>query len=203
MKVRAFLAAAALALAGLGAAPSAEPGPAAAPSATSAPAEAPAAGPAQILGVDLLAAAVKDCRFRVDASLGTLGGGPLTRALKEAARSGIRLRLMLDPQRADTRAQGAALAAGSPTVQVRWRPGTPGLRRWMGLDGARQLVWYAGDRPLPLSSAVLLMRFERDWASADRSPPEALRLNDQLQALPDPREQSPHYVRRLGKNGAP
>jgi len=185
------------------ASPAPDPQAPAPPSAASmaAPAAAPPAAPVPA-GIVAVALAVDEARVGVDAELGALGGGPLTLALRKAARRGLSLRILLDPSQADTRALGAGLAALSATAQVRWHPGAQDLRRWLRLDQARQLAWYAGENASAPASEGAARRFERDWQGAWREIPESYRLNEQLRALPDPSETSPHYVRRAG-NGAP
>jgi hypothetical protein len=138
----------------------------------------------------------------VDAELGSLSGGPLSRALEAAARSGRALRLLLDPTLASTRMEGERLASISPCAQVRWDLGPLLRRRWLRIDGTLQLVWRSGTLPQTLSATSEAGRFEDAWKPAGRRPPEAMRLKDLLFALPDPRETSPHYVRRRD-GGAP
>ncbi|HTB23427.1 MAG TPA: hypothetical protein VK914_12075 [bacterium] len=132
----------------------------------------------------------------VDAELGTLDGGPLTRAMAKAAKQGRTLRLLLDPYDQDSRIQSDRLEGLGPAVSVRWIPDMSNRSRWMGLAGLGRLRWTEGQEPrldpAPLDGAF----FDKDWARGWRALPRALRLRDQLDALPDPRERSPHFVRR-------
>jgi hypothetical protein len=181
--------------------PTGTPAPAAVlPSPTATPGSVPAPP-----GILALASAVDSGRLSVDAELGALDGGPLSKALKRAANAGRRLRVLLDPLRAESRAVGAALASITPSTEVRWcRSGRMG-RRWMDIDGLKQLAWYSGEDPRALTpaSGAALERFEDDWSSGARRLPEALRLSDQLQSLPDPREKNPHYTLRQSTAGEP
>lgn len=143
-----------------------------------------------------LAADVDAGKGALDAELGTLDGGSLTQALMRAARRGRRLRLLLDPYDKDSRVQGALLEGLSPTVQVRWREGEFPAS-WMRIAGVGQRVWGPGGGPLPGVPPPTEHGFEKAWASAEKDLPRALPLRDQLEALPDPRETSPHYVSRV------
>lgn len=156
-------------------------------------------------GILALAAAVDASRLRVDAELGALDGGPLSKALLRAAHAGRRLRILLDPERPDSRAIGGSLADLSPSTEVRWCRSGEIDRRWMDLDGLKQLAWYSGENPkaLSASAAATAERFEDDWSAGRTRLPEALRLNDQLQSLPDPREKTPHYTPRQPPSGEP
>jgi hypothetical protein len=135
---------------------------------------------------------------RLDAELGLLDGGSLTGALKDQAASGRPLRLLLDPGNPETRREGSALAALSPSVQVRWMESAGRPHRRLLVDGARQMLWRPGGDATRADAAVevALQRFEAAWAAAMTSLPSHLRLEDQLQSLPDPREQTPHIIRR-------
>ena len=143
-----------------------------------------------------LAADVDAGKAGVDAELGTLDGGALTHALARAARQGRRLRLLLDPYDKDSRIQGALLEGLSPTVQVRWRE-SESPAGWMEIAGVGQLVWGPDGRPRPGLSPGMVNGFEDAWAHAEKDLPPVLPLRDQLEALPDPRETSPHYVSRV------
>lgn len=181
----------------------------AAPSAFLVPTLTPAASPAfrdlSTSGVLAVARALDASHGSVDAELGSLDGGPLSKALLRAARLGRRMRLLVDPYRAESRAVGGSLAGVSPTCELRWCSNWRIVRRWMNIDGLRQWTWYSGDYPRTLSptSRAAMKRFEDDWTSGRNRPPEVLRLNDQLQSLPDPREKAPHYVRRQTSAGEP
>ena len=143
-----------------------------------------------------LAADVDAGKGAVDAELGTLDGGALTQALARAARHGRRLLLLLDPFDTDSRVQGAVLPGLSPTVQVRWRErGSPA--GWMDIAGVGQVVWGQSGHPHPALPPGMENGFENAWASAEKDLPRVLPLRDQLEALPDPRETSPHYVSRV------
>jgi hypothetical protein len=152
-----------------------------------------------------IAAAVNLSKGPIDAELGDLGGGPLTLALREAARAGRPLRLLLDPSGKGTQRIGRRIAKLTPTAQVRWLSTGNLESRWMRLADVGCLVWKAGPDPEASLNPGDDGRFEQDWRGAVPSLKQALRLwalSAQLQALPDPREASPHYVRRrLG--GAP
>jgi hypothetical protein len=147
------------------------------------------------------AEAVSKAARSLDAELSLLDGGPLSLALRQAAREGRRMRLLLDPAESDTRAEGAALAAVSPTVQVRWSRAAGVPFRWILADGDLALAWDAeagarnrADRAL--REACSRTRFDQAWAQASQGLPEGMRLSDQLHALPDPRVADPHYIRR-------
>src|SRR5665213_1150365 len=131
-----------------------------------------------------LAAAIQSRTGGVDALLGSLGGGPLTLALFQAAREGRRERLLLDPQDADSREQGALLAALTPTAQVRWGGPFRYRRRWMLMDAVEQVAWYPGGIPVGITASAALGHFERAWDLAGRSLSPELYLRDQLNALP-------------------
>jgi hypothetical protein len=176
----------ALALAELPALPAPEPTPlaAAGPKGST-----PAAKPE-----DFIAAATGG----VDGELGYLDGGRLTQALRRHGALGRPLRLLLDPRSADTRREGLRLAALSPSVQVRWADdaGRPQRRLWA--DSKRLLRWRPGSEPRwdDAGAAAAALDFEARWARAALEPPRHLRLEDQLQALPNPYEQTPHITRR-------
>ena len=147
------------------------------------------------------AQAVSAAARSLDAELSLLDGGPLSLALGDAARQGRRLRLLLDPRESDTRAEGAALAALSPTVQVRWSRAAGEPLRWILADGSLALAWGADAAARDGSGRALReecsqARFDRAWDQASASLPMGLRLSDQLHALPDPRVADPHYIRR-------
>jgi hypothetical protein len=143
-----------------------------------------------------LAADVASGTGAIDAELGTLDGGSLTRSLMRAARRGRRLRLLLDPYDKDSRVQGALLQGLSPTVQVRWRERGSDAG-WVDIAGVGQLVWGPDGHPRPSLSPGMENGFEDAWIHAEKDLPRVLRLRDQLEALPDPRETSPHYVSRV------
>jgi hypothetical protein len=143
-----------------------------------------------------LAADVAAGKGAVDAELGTLDGGSLTRALTRAARQGRRLRLLLDPYDKDSRVQGALLEGAGPGVHVRWRHEGASRPRWMDVAGVGQLAWGPGGPSRPVSPGAEAA-FGKAWASAEKDLPRFLPLRDQLEALPDPRETSPHYVSRV------
>ena len=172
-------------------------GPTPAPTAGTSPVPADSAqvpGPARILDPD---AALAMSTLDVDAELGTVDGGSLTRALARAARQGRELRILLDPYDKDSRMQGAALEGAGPAVRIRWQPGMSNRRRWMSLQGLGWLTWTEGRKPVLTPPPYTGGFFAGDWGRAWRSLPRALRLRDQLEALPDPRETSPHYVSRV------
>jgi hypothetical protein len=137
----------------------------------------------------------------LDADLSLLDGGPLSVALGQAARQGLRLRLLLDPRESDTRAEGAVLAALSPSVEVRWSVAAGEPLRWILADGNLAMAWDAQagarDRSDPgLRASCSQSRFDQAWSKASAGLPEGMRLTDQLHALPDPRVEDPHYIRR-------
>jgi|GEM_PF-2892692 hypothetical protein len=147
------------------------------------------------------ALAVSEAARSLDAQLSLLDGGPLSLALEQAARRGRHLRLLLDPREADTRAEGAALAALSPSVEVRWSSSAGEPLRWISADGALALAWdaEAGLRDIhqpALREACGQSSFDKSWSKASPGLPLGLRLADQLHALPDPRVADPHYIRR-------
>lgn len=134
----------------------------------------------------------------LDAVLSLLDGGALTQALRKLARSGAPLRLILDPAHAESRREGAALAALTPSAQLRWAEGAgQPLRRLIGRQGS-QLVWRAGKAPSRADGAHGLAqgRFEAAWQAATAELPAGLRLEDELKRLPDPSEDQPHFIRR-------
>jgi hypothetical protein len=145
-----------------------------------------------------VADAVESGTAEVDAELGSLSGGPLTLALTLAARQGRLLRILLDPADPGARVQGPLLADISPTARVRWLGGLRTARRWMDISGIGQRSWRSGGRPSARPSRSAPEHFERAWAVADLHLPRAQNLFEQLQSLPDPREETPHYVRRAG-----
>jgi hypothetical protein len=147
------------------------------------------------------ARAVSAAARSLDAELSLLDGGPLSLALGQAARRGRRLRLLLDPRESDTRAEGAALAALSPSVQVRWSLAAGEPLRWILADGDLAMAWDAEAGPRDrsdrgLRAACSQARFDQAWSQASAGLPEGMRLTDQLHALPDPRVADPHYIRR-------
>jgi hypothetical protein len=164
------------------------------------PAPAPSASATATTGQSA-ALAVSGATRSLDAELSLLNGGPLSLALRQAARQGRRLRLLLDPREDDTRAEGAALAALSPSVQVRWSRAAGEPLRWILADGSLALAWDAdsgardrSDRAL--RDACSQAQFDQAWSQASPGLPEGMRLSDQLHALPDPRVADPHYIRR-------
>lgn len=134
----------------------------------------------------------------LDAELGLLDGGSLTQALRKLAGEGRPLRLLLDPSSAATRREGAALAALTPSTQVRWKKGAGRpLRRLLSHDGGL-LVWKAWAPPERADGVrpQALQRFEQDWVLASSELPEDLNLEDELKRLPDPSVNEPHIIRR-------
>lgn len=150
----------------------------------------------------LLASAVDRGGGSVQAQLGVLDGGPLTMALRRAAHAHRRLSLVLDPYDPSSRAEGLHLEALSPRVHVRWRSGLGAQKRFMDVVGLGAWSWPAQGSPTPLPTNSASERFSSAWRHARRVPPRELLLREQLRALPDPREEDPHYVRRA-PGGAP
>lgn len=142
------------------------------------------------------------CSGGLDAELGLLDGGTLTQALRRLALQGAPLRVLLDPSALETRREGEALLALTPSVQVRWsgKAAHP-FRRLLGAQ-KEQLLWKAGSEPSRADAVwdFASKRFEAAWAAATPDLPEALRLEDELRRLPDPTESQPHFIRR--KEGA-
>lgn len=133
----------------------------------------------------------------LDADLSLLDGGSLTQALRSLALQGVPLRAILDPTLSDTRREGSALGALTPTAQVRWLVGAgKPLRRLIGRE--KQLLWRPGADPSRADGAreAALQRFEAAWTAAAAGLPEALSLEDELQKLPDPSEAQPRIIRR-------
>ena len=150
---------------------------------------------------DLVSAA----KLSVCAELKVLDGGPLSQALSAAAARGVHLRLILDPAQRSTRSQGRALVAAfqglSPAaavLQCRWLAGAGRFQRRVLGDQAHLLRWRRGQAPQQNDALALAEagRFERRWAQASPSLPELQTLDDDLKALPDPRENDPRIVRR-------
>jgi hypothetical protein len=140
------------------------------------------------------------------AELSVLDGGPLSQALAQAASRGLRLRIVLDPADRGTREQGRALQrafeALSPSATVapelRWRRGAGRLRRRLLADGVRLLRWAQGQEPQrdDADAAAFEQRFEQRWLLGAKALPEGQALEDDLKALPDPRESDPRIIRR-------
>jgi hypothetical protein len=143
--------------------------------------------------------------------LSVLDGGPLSQALVQAAQRGVHLRLILDSSDRGTRLQGRALqrlaVAMSPTaasaVELRWRHGAGRSQRRLQADDARLLRWTLGEEPRRDDAGAAAFRrgFEKRWPLAVASLPEAQALDDDLKALPDPRESDPRIVRRRDAAG--
>jgi hypothetical protein len=158
------------------------------------------------LAADLVSAA----QVSICAELKVLDGGPLSHALASAPARGVRLRLILDPAERSTRFQGRALLAGfqslSPSVgalQLRWLRGAGRGQRRVLADQSRLLRWRVGQTPqrLDTQAASEAGRFERRWALASPVLSELQTLDDDLKALPDPRENDPRIVRRREASG--
>lgn len=171
------------------------------PTAAMAPGVVPVAGPQPLTPAAFIASAAKS----VDAELALLDGGPLSAALLDAARNGRSLRLLLDPSQLSTRLQGVALQNASPTAQVRWKPRAGKKQRRLIADGTGLLTWGPAQANRVDGGVEALQqagqRFERLWGQAAQQLPEGQRLDDALQALPDPRENAPHFIRRREATG--
>lgn len=148
---------------------------------------------------------VAQAKVSVCAELAILDGGPLTQALAAALGRGVALRVVLDPGDRGTRDQGrklqASAQAGSPTAKpllLRWLKGAGRGQRRLLVDGALLLRWQAGQEAALDTQGVTAFahRFEKRWPLASDSLPEGLTLEDDLKALPDPREQDPRISRR-------
>ncbi len=144
------------------------------------------------------------------AELAVLDGGPLTRSLTQALERGVILRLVLDPTERGVRDQGRALLAAARSnsataqaLQLRWLKGAGRAERRLLGDGQQLLRWKAGQEPRRDDGAVatFLHRFEHRWPEASTELPEGLTLDDDLKALPDPREQDPRISRRREASG--
>jgi hypothetical protein len=158
------------------------------------------------MAADMVSAA----RVSVCAELKVLDGGPLSHALGSAAARGVRLRLILDPAERSTRVQGRALLAGFQSVslsasplQLRWLRGAGSGQRRVLADQSRLLRWRVGQTPQRLDAQAVSEagRFERRWALAMPVLPELQTLDDDLKALPDPRENDPRIVQRREASG--
>jgi hypothetical protein len=152
------------------------------------------------------AAFAASAKNSLDAELALLDGGPLTQSLSQTAKRGVALRVILDPAERSSREEGRALQAAfqplSPgtrgPLELRWRPFSGRPERRLLADAQRLARWEAGgslrrDDPQAAGYGRL---FEGRWAQALSSLPEALNLEDQLKALPDPRDKDPHLSRR-------
>jgi hypothetical protein len=156
------------------------------------------------------AAFVAGAQASLCAELARLDGGDLTQALSQAAGTHGQLRIILDLSEQTTRLQGRALSlafqASSPTVQaaleLRWTSGAGRPQRRILADETRLLLWTQGQAPLrdDQGAAAFRQGFESRWARALTVLPEAQALEDDLKALPDPRDKDPHIARR--KNAA-
>ena len=158
------------------------------------------------MAADLVSAA----RVSVCAELKVLDGGPLSHALGSAVARGVRLRLILDPAERSTRVQGRALLAGFQAVsppasplQLRWLKGAGAFQRRVLADQSRLLRWRVGQTPqrLDAQAGSEAGRFERRWALASADLSEMQTLDDDLKALPDPRENDPRIVQRREASG--
>lgn len=137
-------------------------------------------------------------RGGLDAELGFLDGGSLTQALLAAAKTGLPMRLLIDPTERSSREAGYALQAASATAQVRWSRNAGRPQRHLLSDGSRHMHWRAGTDPWRADAtyALALDRFEKAWKNAEETLPQAQLLEDDLQRLPDPSEKDPHFIRR-------
>lgn len=156
------------------------------------------------------AAFVALAKVSLCAELAVLDGGPLTLALLQAIGRGVSLRLVLDPSERSVRDQGRALQAAAlsssataQALQLRWRKGAGRAQRRVLLDGTQLLRWQAGQDAQrdDGASATFAHRFEQQWQAGSESLPEGLTLEDDLKALPDPREQAPRISRRREASG--
>lgn len=164
----------------------------------------PSAGSGQAL-VSNAATFVSQAKLSVCAEIAILDGGPLTQALAATVARGVPLSLVLDPSDRGTRDQGrkllATAQAASPTaqpLQLRWFKGAGRSQRRVLVDGKKLLRWQAGQDPQAddAGAAAFAHRFEKRWPLASDGLPEGLTLEDDLRALPDPREQDPRISRR-------
>ena len=98
-----------------------------------------------------------------------------------------------------------ALSASSTAqaLQLRWRRGAGRARRRILGDGARLLRWQVGQEPQrdDVGAGAFAHRFEQRWPLGSEALPEGLTLEDDLKALPDPREQAPRISRRREARG--
>ncbi len=136
----------------------------------------------------------------LDAELSLLDGGPLSLALGQAAARGVHLRLLLDPREGDTRFEGAALAALSPSVEVRWS--LVGRRAPAAGSWPTGPSWPWPGTPGPGCATSAMTRRLRQALQPGQLRPalgqgqpraclKACSLGDQLHALPDPRVADP------------
>lgn len=169
-----------------------------------------AAEPAPLPVTASTAAFVEQAKVSVCAELALLDGGPLTQALSQALKKGVSLRLVLDPTERSARDQGRALQASAAAstataqgLQLRWLKGAGRSERRLLADGTGLLRWKAGQAPLrdDKGATAFVHRFEHRWPLGSESLPEGLTLEDDLKALPDPREQAPRISRRREANG--
>ena len=147
------------------------------------------------VAVSFVAAAVSN----ISAELAVLDGGPLTQALVQASTRNLRLRLVLDPTERLTRMQGRALAqSATASLELRWARGAGRSQRRILADDKKLLRWTLAQEPLrdDLGAKVFKHRFEIRWAQALTSLPQTQILDDDLKALPDPRDHDPRIVRR-------
>lgn len=165
------------------------------------------AAPLTQTAADFVAAA----KTGLSAEIAVLDGGDLTHALKLASRRGVALRLVLDPSERRTRSEGRGLLdafqslSPVPTakLELRWAKGAGRGQRRMLADKARLLAWRSGETPRreDAQASAFSHRFEGRWIKADAALSEALALDDDLQALPDPRESEPHIKKRREGSG--
>ena len=154
---------------------------------------------------------VAKAKVEVCGELAVLDGGDLTQALKLASQHGVALRLVLDPSERRTRTEGRGLLdafqrlSPVPTVklELRWAKGAGRGKRRLLADRRSLLAWRAGETPQreDAQAAAFSHRFEGRWIKADAALSEALALEDDLQALPDPRESEPHIKKRREGSG--
>jgi len=149
---------------------------------------------------------VAGARHSVSAELALLDGGALTQSLSQAARSGLSVRLILDPSQRGTRLQGRSLneafqplSPGTRTsLDLRWASGAGRPERRVLVDDGQLLRWVPGQVPQrdDAGAAAFKHRFESRWAQALTGLAEAQALEDDLRSLPDPRDKEPRIVRR-------
>ncbi|MGH7441272.1 MAG: hypothetical protein ACREKE_01215 [bacterium] len=149
-----------------------------------------------------LADAVNAGKGPIEGILGSLDGGPLTEALRKAARLGRPLRLVMDSDDAQSRSVGRNLAALG--ARLRWSPDLRSRHRDLDVAGVGAWTWASGSSfPAVLKPGLAIVRFSSVWDESKTALPPALVLRDELEALPDPREETPRYTRRAAGASAP
>lgn len=144
----------------------------------------------------LLDASQKSVELRLGRFEDSLAAGALTRALKR----GVKVRLLLSRELYANRSQGDSWRAKG--CELRWIPYGEDANFALG-DDQRGLAGSRLGYELRVSSAEassgvpssflpdLKRDFERDWKQASEKLPKAVLLEDELEALPDPRDRQP------------